>query len=95
MINPIHNVASAMPTDTAIKANTTSGFQEILRDALARVEASRAAADGAVEDFISGDNQDLHSTIMATQKASLEFEYMLQVRNKVVQSYQEIMRMQL
>jgi flagellar hook-basal body complex protein FliE len=44
---------------------------------------------------VTGENQDLHSTILATQRASLDFDLLLQMRNKVVQSYQEVMRMQL
>ena len=95
MINRITDVSTVLPLDGATKANKAAGFQDVLRDALARVENSRAAADQAVDQFITGDNQDLHSTVLATQKASLDFEYLLQVRNKVVQSYQEIMRMQL
>jgi flagellar hook-basal body complex protein FliE len=95
MINRINDVATVLPLDGAAKANNAAGFQDVLRDALARVENSRAAADQAVDQFIIGDNQDLHTTVLATQKASLDFEYLLQVRNKVVQSYQEIMRMQL
>lgn len=95
MINRISDLAAVPRLDGAAKANKAGGFQDVLRDALARVENSRAAADQAVDQFMSGDTQDLHSTILATQKASLDFEYLLQMRNKVVQSYQEIMRMQL
>jgi flagellar hook-basal body complex protein FliE len=95
MINRIADVSLVAPLDGTTKINKAAGFQDVLRDALARVENSRAAADQAVDQFLTGENQDLHTTILATQKASLDFEYLLQVRNKVVQSYQEIMRMQL
>ena len=95
MINRLSDLAPVAPLEPAAKATKTAGFQDILRDALARVEGSRAAADHAVDQFLTGDSQDLHTTVLATQKASLDFEYLLQVRNKVVQGYQEIMRMQL
>jgi len=48
-----------------------------------------------VEQFLSGEGGELHSTILATQKAELSFDLFLQMRNKVVSAYQEIMRMQM
>ena len=52
-------------------------------------------AANEVQKFLSGDNEDLHTTILATQKAELAFQLGLQVRNKVVDAYQEVMKMQL
>ena len=48
-----------------------------------------------VQKFLTGENEELHTTILATQKAELAFELGLQVRNKVVDAYQEIMKMQM
>lgn len=72
-----------------------SQFADVLQNAIGRVEGSGASAGRAVEEFLSGGGQDLHSVALASQKASLEFEMLLQVRNKIVQAYQEVMRMQL
>lgn len=69
-------------------------FRDALSDAVRRVENYRAGADGAVERFLAGEGEDLHSVALATQRAELAFELFLQVRNKVVQAYQEVMRMQ-
>jgi flagellar hook-basal body complex protein FliE len=44
---------------------------------------------------MTGESQDLHTTVIAMQKADLSFQMMMQVRNKIVQAYQEIMRMQI
>lgn len=71
------------------------GFQSALQAAVGQVENSRAVANQAVQKFISGDDQELHSTILATQNAELQFEMLMQVRNKVVSAYEEVMRMQL
>lgn len=76
-------------------ASAVSGFADLLHAAYNRVEGSGAEASRMVEAFLGGDRQDLHSVAIATQKASLEFEMLLQVRNKIVQAYQEVMRMQL
>jgi len=44
---------------------------------------------------LSGDGEDLHSTVLSVQRATLEFDMLMQVRNKVVSAYQEVMRMQM
>ena len=48
----------------------------------------------AIQGYLSGQNGELHSTILATQTAELQFDMFMQVRNKVVGAYQEIMKMQ-
>jgi flagellar hook-basal body complex protein FliE len=52
-------------------------------------------ASRSVENFLSGEGEDIHTTVLATQRAELAFEMFQQVRNKVVSAYQEIMRMQM
>jgi flagellar hook-basal body complex protein FliE len=71
------------------------GFQQALSSAIQQVENSSSAADTAVKNYLSGANQELHSTILATQNADLDFEMLLQVRNKVVSAYEEVMKMQI
>jgi len=70
-------------------------FRSILESSLSQVEQLRGDAAHAVENLIAGQGGELHSVILATQKAELAFELGLQIRNKVVQAYQEIMRMQM
>jgi len=71
-----------------------AGFGAILEDAMGKVGEFNVAASNSVTSFLSGEGDDLHKTIMATQRADLAMELFLQVRNKVVQAYQEVMRMQ-
>jgi flagellar hook-basal body complex protein FliE len=78
-------------TNASIQGNS---FHNALTAAIQNVEQSQAKADTAVSSYLSGANQELHSTILATQNADLNFEMFLQVRNKVVSAYEEIMRMQ-
>ena len=72
-------------------ASGSSDFQNVLSSAISQVEGSRTEAATSVKQFLSGEGADLHSTILATQRAELEFEMFMGVRNKVVQAYQEIM----
>jgi flagellar hook-basal body complex protein FliE len=85
----------ALPSTTAAAQAGGSTFQQVLSSTLSHVANSSQAADNAVSNYLSGGNQELHSTILATQSASLDFELLLQVRNKVVSAYDEIMKMQI
>jgi flagellar hook-basal body complex protein FliE len=89
---------SILNLEAPFKANAPaqSGvFQSVLENAVNKVEDLRKGADQSVAGFLAGEQEDTHSVIMATQKAELSFELFLQVRNKVVQAYQEVMRMQM
>jgi flagellar hook-basal body complex protein FliE len=72
-----------------------SAFQDVLASAVQQVETQRTNATDSVQRFLSGEGEELHTTVLATQQAELSFELFLQARNKVVNAYQEIMRMQL
>jgi flagellar hook-basal body complex protein FliE len=95
-ISPIRPPSLVEP----LAASGTTGsqgasFGNLLHSAIQNVEASSASADAAVKGYLAGGPQELHSTILATQSAELDFEMFLQVRNKVVSAYEEIMRMQI
>ena len=70
-------------------------FKSVLEASIQRVEQIRNNATQAVEQLITGESEELHSALLATQKAELAFELGMQIRNKIVQAYQEIMRMQI
>jgi flagellar hook-basal body complex protein FliE len=98
-IAPIPGIAPAAsiaPAVTAVAPSTAAGgsaFRDLLAQSISTVEANRVAAETSVDRFLSGEGEELHHVAIATQKAELSFELFLQVRNKVVQAYQEIMRM--
>jgi flagellar hook-basal body complex protein FliE len=93
-IAPISGVS--LPSAPAVESRASNGaFQAMFADAIRSVEGSRQSASASVEQFLSGEGGELHSTILATQRAELSFELFLQMRNKVVSAYQEIMRMQM
>ncbi len=76
-------------------AGQPGDFQKVLTGAINQVESLNNNAADSVQKFLRGDNEELHTTILATQKAELAFQLGLQVRNKVVDAYQEIMKMQM
>lgn len=84
--------ATIRPAGNAVGAG---GFQDVLSSAINSVEAAGQNASASVERFLTGEGEELHTTILATQQAELTFDLFLQARNKVVSAYQEIMRMQM
>ena len=93
-IAPVSGVAVIDPIRPAAQKGG-GGFQDVLAGAIQSVEGSSRAASASVERFLSGEGEELHTTVLATQRAELTFDMFLQMRNKVVSAYQEIMRMQM
>ena len=98
MTAPILPVSSISLPDAIRPAGASVGngaFRDVLSSAIQTVEAAGNNASASVERFLSGEGEELHTTVLATQQAELSFELFMQARNKVVSAYQEIMRMQL
>jgi flagellar hook-basal body complex protein FliE len=68
-------------------------FGDVLKDAIATADNLQKQSNLEIQKLMAGESQDLHATLIAVQKADLSFQLMMQVRNKIVQAYQEIMRM--
>jgi flagellar hook-basal body complex protein FliE len=97
-VNSIANITPlTLPqlTPASPSAGQPGDFQKVLLGAIDQVESLNNSATDSVQKFLRGDNEELHTTILATQKAELAFQLGLQVRNKVVDAYQEIMKMQM
>jgi len=100
MTAPISGISAApiieAPKLDGISQQQAGGgeFRSLLSSAVNHVTAAQNTADASVQSFLSGESDEIHSTVLATQRADLEFEMFMQVRNKVVSAYQEIMRMQ-
>ena len=78
----------------ALSGESGASFGEVLKDAISTVDQLQKQSNQEIQKLMTGESQDLHSTLVAVQKADLSFQMMMQVRNKIVQAYQEIMRMQ-
>lgn len=75
--------------------DNSSSFSSMLQGAVQQVNQLQTTADRAAELVSSGQLQDLHVATIAMQKASLALDLTIQVRNKAIEAYQEIMRMQI
>ena len=80
--------------DVRKPATDRSDFFQTLEGAMGKVQEMQSGADLQVASVLQGDGQDLHSALVAVEKADLSFQMMMQVRNKIVQAYQTISQMQ-
>jgi flagellar hook-basal body complex protein FliE len=79
---------------SAGRPTAESSFGDMLQDAFEHVDQLQQEANYKVRSMLEGTSGDVHNAMIAVQKADLSFELMMQVRNKMVQAYQEIERMQ-
>ncbi|HOO41273.1 MAG TPA: flagellar hook-basal body complex protein FliE [Syntrophales bacterium] len=89
---PVRVPGGAMPSGAASGAGD-GGFKNILKNAIEDVNTLQSQADDAVAK-LQMNKGSMHEALIAMEKASLSFQTMLQVRNKIVDAYQEVMRMQ-
>jgi flagellar hook-basal body complex protein FliE len=66
---------------------------DTLRNAMDEISSLQGDADDKVSQLLNGNGQDVHSAMIAVEKANLSFQMMVQVRNKIVQAYQQISAM--
>jgi flagellar hook-basal body complex protein FliE len=81
---------SSFDADTEVQPE----FSDVLHSALDDMQNLQGAAETKVAGVLDGTGTDVHSALIAVEKADLSFQLMMQVRNKIVSAYQEISRMQ-
>lgn len=84
-------------TPTVARADATASpqeFSKVLSQMVRDVEAKQAQANMATQGVLSGNGVPLHQAVLASEEASVAFQLMVEVRNKLLESYQELMRMQ-
>ncbi|MFQ5483272.1 MAG: flagellar hook-basal body complex protein FliE [Nitrospinaceae bacterium] len=96
----LKSVLSPGPSFPEIKAGKgstekSSGFIKTLSESIDRVNELQKEADQAIEKLTTGESDNLHGAMLAVSKADLAFRMTMQVRNKMVEAYQEVMRMQI
>jgi flagellar hook-basal body complex protein FliE len=72
-----------------------SSFREVLAQQFKALNESQKQADALAVKYLTGEVQDLHQVILALEQANLSLQLAMQVRNKVIEAYQEISRMQI
>lgn len=98
-INTLGLIPSGLPPVTGGTGTTTTGaaggggdFSNTLKDLLGKVDESSEAANDAVSKMVDGTG-DVHEAMIALQHADVMLQMTVQIRNKLVQAYQDVMRM--
>ncbi len=87
------SAALNLPAPGVARPDDSKSFGAMLKETINEVNKYQLDADKAVEDLATGRNKNIHETMIAISQADLAFRMTMQVRNKVVDAYQEIMRM--
>jgi flagellar hook-basal body complex protein FliE len=80
--------------DPSLAGEGQDSFLTTLQDSMDAAQGAQGAAASQVAQLLNGKGGDLHSAMIAVEKADLSFQLMMQVRNKIVQAYQQISNMQ-
>jgi len=93
-INPITSDLSLSLGRKPVSADTeNTRFGALLKDAISTVNDLSQKSDLEIQKIITGESDELHTAVIAMQRADVSFQMMMQVRNKIVQAYQEVLRM--
>lgn len=92
MFPPIQQPGST-PSSPASNAQPLV-FSDILKNAVSQTEKLHTDAEQQVAGLLTGNGQDVHKVMIAVEKADIAFQLMMQVRNKIVNAYQEVSKMQ-
>lgn len=99
MINKVMNQSGLNPINTtaSIKqspAVSQQRFADFLKNSIDHLNKVQGESDIATNKLANGGNIDLHEVMIASQKGSITLQATMEIRNKVVEAYQEVMRMQ-
>ena len=73
---------------------STTTFSDLLRKSVDNVNQMQVEADTAVKELVAGRSKNIHETMLAVERADISLKLMMQVRNKIIDAYREVMRMQ-
>ena len=87
-------MSTAFPLEkTSSSGSVADGAGKFFKELVGKVNDLSQQSDQAIQKLATGENRNLHETMIAVEKASVSFQFMSQVRNKALEAYQEVMRM--
>jgi flagellar hook-basal body complex protein FliE len=94
-LNPVSGSATSGQGSSAPGADGGVAFGDLLKQALQEVNQASAQAETEARNLMTGESADMHTAMLAVQKADLSFQMMMAVRSKLIDAYREVMRMQM
>lgn len=89
-----NNVTLKDDVEVEQSSNGVGNFQKMLGEELNKVNDKQIQSENTTDKFIKGDDVDIHQVMLKTEEAKLSLQLAVQVRNKLLEAYQEINRMQ-
>ncbi|HZK34813.1 MAG TPA: flagellar hook-basal body complex protein FliE [Bacillota bacterium] len=93
-VNPALNLNSIKVNANRQIPDRNVDFKDTLKNELNRINDLQLKADQASQQLAVGEAEDIHSVLLAAEEARLALEMAIQIRNKIIESYQELSRMQ-
>ena len=90
---PVQPQAGQAISGKPAQLSNPASFGKMLTDSIDQVNRLQVVADSNINDLAMGKQTDIHRTMVAMEKASISFELLMQIRNKVISAYDRIMRM--
>ena len=90
LVSHLQSMTGQQPGKTE---NTAKGFTEALKSVIEETNKMQVNADSAVQKLNTGESKNLHEVMITMEKADISMRLLVQMRNKVVDAYKEIMRM--
>lgn len=93
---PIQSIGNAIKTDNTSQKNPSpqvsgKSFDDVINDAMSKVTEVQNNVDKAVTELAKGG--DITSAVLAVEKADMSFQLMVEIRNKLISTYEEVMRL--
>lgn len=87
--------ANGLGGSSGIKAATSSADPgNFFKELVGKVNDLQTQADNKIKNMVTGESRELHEVMIAVEKANISFQFLTQVRNKAIEAYQDVMRMQ-
>lgn len=90
-----NSLETSLGTPSSQSSPEGESFSDILKTAISGVDNAQHEAKSAVEMALNGESTDIHDTMIALQKADTSLKMMLEVRNKLLEAYQEVIKTQI
>ena len=94
LVQHLYDTLSTSNSNSVSTETSQGGFGSVLKDAIDQVDKLSSGADQKIGSMLQGGGGDVSNVMVAVEKADVAFQLMMQVRNKIVNAYQDIEKMQ-
>jgi flagellar hook-basal body complex protein FliE len=87
-------IAPLLKPDSAARESGDVSFKDVLKNLVDKVDSLQKDADASIQGLVTGETTDLHNVAIKMEEAGVAFDLMMEIRNKLLEAYQEISKMQ-